>query len=290
MISVLLVAAIPVLFAVTAFFTVLSLLPTKSVLTAQLEELKAYDPAKRDRAALPFVDQFLTTERRRALSRQFAEAGWYTMTPAKFSMRVVAGACFGVFFSLILWKALHFGFNWLIPLVALVVACAGYSPFYVLNRAIETRKLAIQKALPEFLDMVAATVQAGLALNSALGYAVEAAPGPLGEEIGEALAEIRLGRPRADALKATGERTNQPELRNALRAMVQAERLGANIANILVDLAQDARHRRLMMVEEMAAKLPVKMVFPMVFFMLPSIFVIIFGTVAANYFSKNPIP
>jgi tight adherence protein C len=152
----------------------------------------------------------------------------------------------------------------------------------------ETRKAAIQKALPEFLDMVASTVQAGLALNAALAYAVDAAPGPLGDEIKEALSEIRLGRARADALKAAGERANQPELTNALRIMTQAERLGANIAKLLTDLADDARHRRLMMVEEMAAKLPVKMVFPMVFFMIPAIFTIIFGTVAANYFAPHP--
>ena len=174
------------------------------------------------------------------------------------------------------------------PLVALfTVRSARTSPFMVLNRAIEARKDAIQKTLPEFLDMVASTVQAGLALNSALAYAVEASPGPLGEEIREALAEIRLGRSRAEALKAAGERTNQPDLRNALRVMTQAERLGANIAKLLIELAEDARHQRLMLVEEMAAKLPVKMVFPMVFFMIPSIFTIIFGTVAANYFAPT---
>ncbi len=149
----------------------------------------------------------------------------------------------------------------------------------------EARKAAIQKTLPEFLDMVATTVQAGLALNQALAYAVEAAPGPLGEEISEALAEIRLGRSRADALKAAADRTNQPDFRNAMRAVTQAERLGSNIAEMLSNLAEDARHRRLMLIEEMAAKLPVKMVFPMVLFMIPAIFTIIFGAVAANYFA-----
>ena len=109
-----------------------------------------------------------------------------------------------------------------------------------------------------------------------------------GEEIKEALSEIRLGRARADALKAVGERTNHPALRNALRVMTQAERLGANIAKMLNELAQDARHQRLMMVEEIAAKLPVKMVFPMVFFMIPAIVTIIFGAVAANYFAGKP--
>ena len=67
--------------------------------------------------------------------------------------------------------------------------------------------------------------------------------------------------------------------------MTQAERLGSNIAEMLSNLAEDARHRRLMLIEEMAAKLPVKMVFPMVFFMIPAIFTIIFGAVAANYFA-----
>ncbi len=79
----------------------------------------------------------------------------------------------------------------------------------MMNRAIEERKVSIQKTLPEFLDMVSSTVQAGLALNSALAYAVDAAPGPLGEEIKEALSEIRLGRSRSQALKAVGERTDQ---------------------------------------------------------------------------------
>ena len=102
-------------------------------------------------------------------------------------------------------------------------------------------------------------------------YAVDAVDGPLSEEIKEALSEIRLGRSRADALKAVGERTNHPALRNALRVVTQAEKLGANISKLLNDLAADARHQRLMLVEEMAAKLPVKMVFPMVFFMIPAI-------------------
>ncbi|HEY1868856.1 MAG TPA: type II secretion system F family protein, partial [Candidatus Cybelea sp.] len=93
----------------------------------------------------------------------------------------------------------------------------------------------------------------------------------------------------ADALKAAGERTNHPALRNALRVMTQAERLGGNVARMLTDLAEDARHQRLMAVEEMAAKLPVKMVFPMVLFMIPCIFIIIFGTVAANYFAQHPL-
>jgi tight adherence protein C len=278
---------IPVFCAVSVFFFALSLIPSKSVLAEQLENLKAYEPLQRD-VSSPLADRIFKGERRITLIKQLAEAGWYTTTPAAFAMRVVAGGAMGPVITLLVWRLAHLDIIWLLPLLALFTACGIYSPFYMMNRAIEERHVAIQKALPEFLDMVSSTVQAGLALNAALAYAVEASRGPLGEEIKEALAEIRLGRSRADALKGAGERTNQPAFKNALRVMTQAERLGANVAKLLTELAEDARHQRLMSVEEMAAKLPVKLVFPMVFLMIPSIFTIIFGTVAVNYFTQHP--
>jgi tight adherence protein C len=276
---------IALLSALSAFFLTLSILPSKSILAEQLQELKARDPFKRDLERLSLMERVVTGDRRVALGKRLIEGGWYTTTLAKFGLRVLAGVCFGAVLALVAWKTLDLDNGWIMPIVVGLGFLGGYSPFFVLNRAIERRKAAIQKGLPEFLDMVASTVQAGLALNSALGYAVEAVPGPLGDEIKEALSQIRLGRARADALRAVGERTNHPALRNALRVMTQAERLGANIAKMLNDLAQDARHHRLMLVEELAAKLPVKMVFPMVFFMIPAIVTIIFGAVAANYFN-----
>jgi tight adherence protein C len=276
---------IPLLFGLSAFFFALSLLPTKSALTDQLEVLKARDPLRRDPAEMALVQKLLPEERRAMISKQLIEAGWYTTTPAKFGMRMVGGAILGFVMTLLVWRIVNFPLGLLPVLLAAFTFVGGYSPFFALNRAMEARKAGIQKALPEFLDMVSSTVQAGLALNSALGYAVEAVPGPLGDEIKEALSEIRLGRARAEALRAVGERTNHPALRNALRVMTQAERLGANIAKLLNDLAADARHQRLMLVEEMAAKLPVKMVFPMVLFMIPAIVTVIFGSVAANYFA-----
>ena len=279
---------ISLLAGLAAFFFALSLLPSKSLLSEQLEELKIRDPFKRVEKRLPVLERMFDTDRQIALAHRLVEAGWYTTTPAKFLLRVVAGTLAGAFLSLLVWKFFDLESSWVLPLMLMLAFLGGYSPFFILNQACEKRKAAIQKALPEFLDMVSSTVTAGLALNSALGYAVDAITGPLGDEIREALSEIRLGRARADALKAVGERTNHPALRNALRVMTQAERLGANIAKMLNDLADDARHHRLMLVEEMAAKLPVKMVFPMVFFMIPAIVTIIFGAVAANYFAGKP--
>ncbi|MGB8627761.1 MAG: type II secretion system F family protein, partial [Candidatus Cybelea sp.] len=269
-----------------AFFFAMSMLPGKSSLNDQIDVLKARDPLRKDNSAESvIVERLLPEERRIIIARQLAEAGWYTTTPVKFGMRIISGACLGAVLTLVAWEVLHFSVGLLPLLLVLFTFVGGYSPFFALNRAMEARKGQIQKALPEFLDMVASTVQAGLALNSALTYAVDAVDGALSEEIKEALSEIRLGRSRADALKAVGERTNHPALRNALRVVTQAEKLGANISKLLNDLAADARHQRLMLVEEMAAKLPVKMVFPMVFFMIPAIVVVIFGAVAANYFA-----
>jgi len=279
---------IPFLFGLSAFLFALSLMPTKSSLSSQLEELKSRGAAAGpEPMTLPMVERIFSGQRRVALSRSLAEAGWYTTTTAKFGLRVIAGACLGAVFALAFWDFLNLGFTWLIPILVMITLCGAYLPFFILHRAIDARKTDIQKALPEFLDMMASTIQAGLALNAALGYAVESVPGALAEEIKEALSEIRMGRARADALKAVGERTNHPALRNALRVLTQAERLGANISKLLTDLAADARHQRLMFVEEMAAKLPVKMVFPMVFFMIPSILLIIFGSVLANYFAPQ---
>jgi pilus assembly protein TadC len=278
---------IPFLFGASAFLLALSLIPPKSALTEQLETLRSREAAERDTAQYAVFARVFTTHRQGLLKRQLAEAGWYTVTPAQMGMRVVAGAFLGIMFALLIWRFVNLA-PWLtFSLMALVAVCSAYAPIFMLTQAMEQRKVAIQKALPDFLDMLAATVQAGLALNQALTYAVDAAPGPLGEEIKEVLSEVRLGRNRGDALKAAAERTNQQEFKTAVLAIAQAERLGANISKVLIDLAEDTRHHRIMVVEEAAQKLPVKMVFPMAFFMLPSIFVIIFGPIAANYFSHR---
>ena len=276
---------IPLLFSVSAFLMVLSLIPAKSALTEQLERLKSNE-AEPDASERPF-ERVFTEERRARLKRQLAEAGWYTVTPAQMGLRVVAGLVFGVVVALCLWIFLPLPKVWELVFVALSVLVGGYAPIFLLHQAMDERKAQIQRALPDFLDMMCSTVQAGLALNAAMAYAVDAAPGPLGEEIKEALSEIRFGRTRSEALRAAAERANQPGFKSAILAISQAERLGSNVSKVLSELAEDTRNHRLMTIEEMAAKLPVKMVFPMAFFMLPAIIVVIFGSVAANYFSTR---
>jgi tight adherence protein C len=155
-------------------------------------------------------------------------------------------------------------------------------PSFALDNAIKKRKTAIGNRLPDFLDMVSTTVEAGVALNSALAIANSSIKGPLADELGMVLSDVRLGRNRADAFNSMAQRVHQVDLSALVMAIVQTERLGGNIGQVLDELAVEARARRLQRAEEIAAALPVKMVLPMAFFMLPALFVMIFAPVVAQ--------
>lgn len=275
----------------SAFLFALSLIPAKSPLSRTLEQLEARSnvvPAAESGGRVErLVNRIMPQERHGRLSQMLLEAGWYTVTPAHIILRMTACTLLGVVAVLLLSRFLHLGQFINVTLEAAIFAGIVYAPMSMLNRAIEARKEGVQKALPDFLDMVASTVQAGLSVNAALAYSVDAAPGPLGEEIRETLSEIRLGRARAEALRAAAERLNQQEFSTTVNAITQAERLGANVGKILNDLAEDTRAHRILLVEEHAAQLPVKMVFPMAFFLLPCLFVIIFGSLVVNYIVQS---
>lgn len=280
-----LILGIVALGALATFLFAVSLIPQKSSLKKTLEELESRG-LQRDSNGVKAFEKLFSKERRGHLKRRLMEAGWYTVTPAQMGVRIVAGGLIGLVFALTLLTMIHLAVALNITISAVVGAIGAYLPFSSLDRAIQARKVQVQKALPDFLDMVATTVQAGLSVNQALGYAIDAAPGALGEEIKAALSEIRLGRARSDALRAAAERLQQQQFTTTVTAVTQAERLGTNISKVLNELAEDVRNHRIMIVEEHAAKLPVKMVFPMAMFMLPALFVVIFGALAANYLSK----
>lgn len=278
---------IPVLGAISIFLFALSLVPAENPLALKLVALGGSGGANAHAANVNTLERIVANvvplEQRGRLAQQLIEAGWYRIRPAQLVIRVIAGACAGVAIALLVGRFLQLSFGFELFLQIMIVIACAYVPMSLLQRAIEERKTAVQKALPDFLDMTATTVQAGLSINAAIAYSVEAAPGPLGDEIREALAEIRLGRPRAEALKAAADRLNQTEFNTAITAINQAEKLGSNIAKVLDELAEDTRNHRVMLVEEHAQKLPVKMVIPMAFFMLPSLLTIIFGSLVANY-------
>jgi tight adherence protein C len=278
--------AIVLLSGAAVFLFAFSLIPQKSVLKKTLEELESRG-LQRDSKRVKAFEKVFSEGKRVSLKRKLVEAGWYTVTPAQMGLRIVAGGCFGLGLAIALVSVMHMHATIAFVVVLMGAGIGFYLPLASLDKAIQARKVDVQKSLPDFLDMVATTVQAGLSVNQALGYAVDAAPGALGEEIKASLSEIRLGRSRSEALKAAAERLQQQQFTTTITAITQAERLGTNISKVLNELAEDVRNHRIMLVEEHAAKLPVKMVFPMALFLLPSLFVVIFGALAANYLSNN---
>jgi tight adherence protein C len=273
--------------AVAVFLFAISLIPSKSPVARALEELSARGASMRDPAGVRKFEAMFSKERRGRLERKLLEAGWYTVSPARMGMRIAGGGAAGAAAGFVMLFVVHTSGPLSIALVTLLGGAGAYMPLSSLDKAIQKRKKQVQRSLPDFLDMVATTVQAGLSVNAALAYAVDAAPGTLGDEVKSALSEIRLGRARADALKAVADRLSHQQFSTTVTAIVQAEKLGTNISKVLGELAEDVRNHRIMLVEEHAAKLPVKMVFPLAAFLLPALFVVIFGALAANYFAAK---
>jgi len=224
---------------------------------------------------------------RDAVEEKLVEAGWYDVSvPAFMTWRVisafaVAGA---IVFLLAMSHVAVFGAYFGLGSLGL----AGFIiPSFVLDHAIGRRKIAIGNRLPDLLDMVATTVEAGTSLNAALATARLSIDGPLAEELDIALSDIRMGRNRVDAFNAMAVRAKHVDLTALVNAIVQTEKLGGKIGTVLDELSQEARSRRLMRAEEIAAQLPVKMVIPMAVFMLPALFVMIFTPVIADLLTNK---
>jgi tight adherence protein C len=154
----------------------------------------------------------------------------------------------------------------------------GYTiPEFWLGGRVRKRQKAILLQIPDALDLLTISVRAGLGFDGALGKVVEKLKGPLTEEFRRALAEIRVGKPRRDALRDIIPRTEVPALTNFIGAIIQAEQLGVSISKVLQVQSEQLRIERRQRAEEMAAKAPIKMLFPLVGCIFPSLFIVILG-------------
>ena len=154
----------------------------------------------------------------------------------------------------------------------------GYmAPEFWLGSKARKRSFAMVLQLPDALDLLTISVEAGLGFDAALAKVVEKMEGPLVSEFRQALAEIRMGRTRRDALRDVVSRADAQPISNFIGAIVQAEQLGVPIAKVLQIQSQQLRIERRQRAEEMAAKAPVKMLFPMVGCIFPTIFIVILG-------------
>jgi tight adherence protein C len=266
--------------AASAFLIALSMVPTRSPLAERIDKLQQIKtPSIPERSLL--IKQIVTKEQRDKTQQRLFEAGWYHVTPIAMAMRGIGALGFGAAVGTGLWLLNpNAGFGLLLGLFTGLVAWR--MPNIMLARAIKKRKETIGRDLPDFLDLLATTVEAGLALNGAMLQAADAVRGPLRQELDSMLSEIRLGRSRADALTSMAERVNEQALTTMVMAIVQAEKLGSNLTTVLQELAKDTRDRRWVLAEERAAKLPVTMIIPMALFMIPSLYLMIFGPVVAE--------
>jgi len=160
----------------------------------------------------------------------------------------------------------------------LVGAAVGYFiPDVVVYDLSERRQEQIRRTLPDILDTLIVSVEAGLGFDAALAQVTRYGRGPLAGEFARLLQETQLGRSRVDALRALGQRTNVVELRAFCAILVQATELGVPIANVLREQANQMRVRRRQRAEERAQKVPVKILFPLVFCLLPAVFIVVLG-------------
>jgi tight adherence protein C len=146
-----------------------------------------------------------------------------------------------------------------------------------LSRRIKARQKAVLLAVPDTLDLLTISVRAGLSFDGALAKVVEKTHGPLADEFRRALAEIRVGKTRRDALRDVTGRTDVSALTNFIGAIIQAEQLGVSISKVLQVQSEQLRIERRQRAEEMAAKAPIKMLFPLVGCIFPSMFIVILG-------------
>ena len=161
-------------------------------------------------------------------------------------------------------------------IVAMFLGClvGGLMPFSILNIITQKRQKAIQKQLPELLDLLCVSVQAGLSFDGAMRKIVERMEGPLIDECRKMLDDIRMGAVRRQALRLMGERCDVQDVALFTTAVIQAERLGTSMATTLNNQAENMRERRRQYIKAEALKAPVKIVFPLIMFIFPALFVV----------------
>jgi tight adherence protein C len=294
--ALLLAGAAVFLAVLTLALAVQSLLVERRQAYRTLQALRAADLRPSDlrnrELARPATERFLRPLYQAALAvgRRCTPAGWMDATRRRLvtagspvswdADRVlvarVAGLALGAVAGL---AALALGLAWPLWLLLLAGLCAfGYHvPNLVLANAVQRRQASIRQALPDSIDLLTICVEAGLGFDAALAQVSKNTSGPLAEELYRTLQEVQLGRSRNEAMRNLAARCDLQELSTFVLAMVQADVFGVSVAKVLRIQAAEMRVKRRQLAEERAMKVPIKVLFPVLFCIFPALFVVILG-------------
>lgn len=291
-----------------AVFAVLARIDERQVVRQSLRQIDGYDleaggvaPDMRSqqlsesigtRAILPALARLTETARRLTplgytdkVRQKFVHAGIQSPGAVdRFLARKALLVPAGVAFAL---ASLTIGFLPVDGIIGLALSLGlGYgiaqSPDLSLDRKVAERQRGILRSLPDVLDLLTISVEAGLGFEQALDRVIDAVPGPLSDEFARMLGEARAGASRADAMRAMDERVDIAELRSFVLAIIQADTFGVSIGRVLRAQSEEMRIKRRQMAQEKAQKAPVKMLIPMVFCIFPALFVVVLGPAALN--------
>jgi tight adherence protein C len=217
------------------------------------------------------LDRFSESEVRQKL----VSAGMYSTSPRKLLGYQVMLAIF--FFILALWLVPALGGS---GIIAILSAIAGgvfgwFAPMAYVDRKMRLRFSKIDKQMPDMIDLLVVTIEAGLGILASMRVAGEGLPDPLGQELRLTLQEQRMGLSVFEAIESLGRRANAPNVRVFVRALIQGEKLGVSIGTTMRNVALEMRKRRKAAAEEKAQKMPIKLLFPLVFLIFPAIMIVL---------------
>jgi tight adherence protein C len=216
------------------------------------------------------------------MRRELRAAGIYKLTPRKLmGYRVLATV---VFPALWVWLCVagHYSGGRIFFGIVFAVAAGWQGPIVLVRRRARKRIEEIDYQMPELIDVLVTTVEAGVGFSGSLQMAAQRMHGALGEELRLTLQEQDMGLSTEEALKNLLERTDTPSMRTFVRSILQGEQLGVSIGKIMRDLAIEMRKRRRQKAEERAQKAPTKMLFPLVFLVFPAMFIVLLGPAVVN--------
>ncbi len=208
------------------------------------------------------------------LVRAGRPAGW---DPARLAAIRLVGRIVVPVLLYVLLSATGMGNSRALVLAVVSGLAMHIGPDALLDNMIGRRQDEIQVALPDTIDLLTITVEAGLGFDAALDRVSRSTEGALGEELRRTVRDMQLGRARSEALRAWADRVNLPELRTFVSSLIQAEQFGITIGDVLRSQADELRERRRQRAEEHAQKMPVKILVPLIFMILPAMFVVIIG-------------